>query len=209
VKSVRLECYAFHVEIRIGAGKSSLFQGLLRLVDRSAIDGEILIDDIDISRIPLSQLRSHISIIPQHPVIFAGTIRSNLDPLDIYSDEQCWIALEDVQLKELVSNHPNGLLMPMAERGSNLSIGQCQMICICRAILKPSRILLIDEATANIDYENDRALQVIIAHLARNRTVLTIAHRLSSVMSNDRILALDSGMIVDFDETDSVLSRFR
>ena len=178
-------------------------------MNRSTIDGEILIDDIDISRIPLSQLRSHISIILQHPVLFSGTIRSNLDPMGIYSDEQCWMALEDVQLKELVSNHADGLLMPVAESGCNLSMGQCQMICICRAILPPSRILLIDEATANVDYETDRALQLIIAHLARTRTVLTIAHRLSSVISHDRILILDRGMIVDFDQTDKVLARFQ
>ena len=207
MESAQLSYHSVHTELRIGAGKSSLFQGLLRLVDRSTVDGEILIDGIDISRIPLSQLRSHISIIPQHPVIFAGTIRSNLDPLDIYSDEQCWMALDDVQLKELVSNHTDGLLMPVAECGSNLSMGQCQMLCICRAILPPSRILLIDEATAYVDYETDRALQLIIAHLARTRTVLTIAHRLSSLIGYDRILTLDKGMIVDFDESGKVLTR--
>ncbi|CAF4276271.1 unnamed protein product [Rotaria sp. Silwood2] len=100
---------------RTGAGKSSLFQGLLRLVDRSMVDGEILIDDIDISRITLSHLRSHISAIPQQFVLFAGTLRSNIDPLDLYSDEQCWTALEAVQLKAMASNHPASLLMPVAE----------------------------------------------------------------------------------------------
>ncbi|CAF4888287.1 unnamed protein product, partial [Rotaria sp. Silwood1] len=122
---------------RTGAGKSSLFQGLLRLVDRLTVDGTILIDDIDISRITLSHLRSHISIIPQQFVLFTGTLRSNIDPLDVYTDEQCWTALEAVQLKQMVSDHPSGLLMPVAESGSNLSVGQRQLVCICRAILKP------------------------------------------------------------------------
>ncbi|CAF1347212.1 unnamed protein product [Rotaria sp. Silwood1] len=194
---------------RTGAGKSSLFQGLLRLVDRSTVNGTILIDDIDISRITLSHLRSHISVIPQQFVLFAGTLRSNIDPLNIYSDEQCWTALEAVQLKAMVSDHPAGLLMPVAEWGSNLSIGQRQLICVCRAILKPSRILLIDEATAYIDNETDRMLQLIIADIAKNRTVLIIAHRLNTVVSSERLLALDKGMIVDFDVPDKVLARFR
>ncbi|CAF3690304.1 unnamed protein product [Rotaria sp. Silwood1] len=194
---------------RTGAGKSSLFQGLLRLVDRSIVDGEILIDDIDISRITLNHLRSHISVIPQQFVLFAGTLRSNIDPLDVYSDAQCWTALEAVQMKAMASNHPAGLLMPVTESGSNLSIGQCQLICLCRAILRPSRILLIDEATANIDNESDRKLQLIIADVAKNRTVLTIAHRLNTVTNSDRLLALDNGMVVDFDVPDKVLVRFQ
>ncbi|CAF4504957.1 unnamed protein product, partial [Rotaria sp. Silwood2] len=179
---------------RTGAGKSSLFQGLLRLVDRSTVGGEVLIDDIDISRITLSQLRSHISVIPQQFVLFSGTLRSNIDPLELYSDEQCWTALEAVQLKAMAFNHPAGLLMPVAESGSNLSIGQCQLICACRAILRPSRILLIDEATANVDNESDRILQSVIADITKNRTVLTIAHRLNTVANSDRLLALDNGV---------------
>ncbi|CAF3290311.1 unnamed protein product [Rotaria sp. Silwood2] len=194
---------------RTGAGKSSLFQGLLRLVDRSTVDGEILIDNIDISRITLSHLRSHISVIPQQFVLFAGTLRSNIDPLDLYSDEQCWTALEAVQLKAMASNHPAGLLMPVAESGSNLSVGQCQLICVCRAIIRPNSILLIDEATSNIDNESDRKLQLIIADVAKNRTVLTIAHRLNTVANSDRLLALDSGMVVDYDVPNKVLVRFQ
>ncbi|CAF3726419.1 unnamed protein product [Rotaria sp. Silwood1] len=194
---------------RTGAGKSSLFQGLLRLVDRLTVDGTILIDDIDISRITLSHLRSHISIIPQQFVLFTGTLRSNIDPLDVYTDEQCWTALEAVQLKQMVSDHPSGLLMPVAESGSNLSVGQRQLVCICRAILKPSKILLINEATANVDNECDRMFQLVIAEIAKNRTILTIAHRLSTVTSSDLLLALDNGMLVDFDIPDKVLVRFQ
>ncbi|CAF3726496.1 unnamed protein product [Rotaria sp. Silwood1] len=194
---------------RTGAGKSSLFQGLLRLVHRSTVDGTILIDDIDISRVTLSHLRSHISILPQQFVLFTGTLRSNIDPLDVYTDEQCWAALESVQLKTMASDHPAGLLMPVAESGSNLSVGQRQLVCLCRAILKPSKILLIDEATANVDTEGDRMFQMVIKKIAKNRTVLTIAHRLSTVTGNDRLLALDNGTVVDFDVPDKVLLRFQ
>ncbi|CAF5074077.1 unnamed protein product, partial [Rotaria sp. Silwood1] len=194
---------------RTGAGKSSLFQGLLRLVDRSTVDGTILIDDIDISRITLSHLRSHISIIPQQFVLFTGTLRFNIDPLGVHSDEQCWTALEAAQLKTMASDHPDGLLMPVAESGSNLSVGQRQLICICRAILKPSKILLIDEATANVDNESGRIFQSVISEIAKNRTVLTIAHRLSTVTGSDRLLALDNGTVVDFDIPDKVLLRFQ
>ncbi|UJR19302.1 hypothetical protein I4U23_022431 [Adineta vaga] len=192
---------------RTGAGKSSVFQGLLRLVDRSCIDGEILIDDIDISRITLNHLRSQISVIPQNPILFSGTLRFNLDPLNFYSDEQCWKVLEIVQLKEMVFNHPQGLHMSIAESGHNLSIGQCQLICVSRALLRESRILLIDEATANVDHETDQLLQSLIVDVVKDRTVLTIAHRLNTVTNNDRLLLLDGGKIVDFDVPETVLNH--
>ena len=132
-----------------GAGKSSIFQGLLRLVDRSSIGGAILIDGIDISRVTLSNLRSHIGVIPQQTVLFHGTLRYNLDPLNIYSDEQCWTALKAAHLQDMVAVQATGLQMKIADGGSNLSAGQSQLVCIARTILKQSKILLIDEATAN------------------------------------------------------------
>ena len=181
----------------------------MRLVDRSSVGGVILIDDIDISRVTLSHLRSHLSVIPQQPVLFTGTIRYNLDPFDVHSDEQCWMALEDVQLKEMVSSHPKGLLMPVIESGSNFSVGQCQLICVARAILKPSRILLIDEATANVDEETDAFLQKIIAVKFRDRTVLTIAHRLNTVAACHRLLLLDRGIVIDFDVPEKVLLQYQ
>ena len=199
----------FHVRLHLGAGKSSLFQGLLRLTNRSTISGQILIDDIDISRVTLSHLRSHLSVIPQQPILFVGTLRYNLDQFDAYSDEQCWMALEAVLLKKMVSEHPAGLLMPIAKSGSNLSVGQCQLICVARAILKRSKILLIDEATANVDKETDRLLQSIIAGKFQNRTVLTIAHRLNTVGTSDRLLVLDRGMVVDFDVPDKILPYYQ
>jgi ABC-type multidrug transport system fused ATPase/permease subunit len=194
---------------RTGAGKSSIFKGIFRFIHRSNIDGEILIDDIDISRITLNHLRSHLSIIPQHPILFSESLRYNLDPFNHYSDEQCWMALEDVQLKQFVSNHSTGLLMPIAESGNNLSVGQCQLICIARAILKKSKILLIDEATANVDQKTDEIIQTVFTNKFQDRTVLTIAHRLSTLAQCDRIVVLDKGIIVDFDTPMNILQHYQ
>jgi ABC-type multidrug transport system fused ATPase/permease subunit len=195
--------------LNVGAGKSSLFKGIFRFAHPSNIEGEILIDDVAISRITLNHLRSHLSVIPQEPILFSGTLRYNLDPFSHYSDEQCWMALEDVQLKQLVTNHSAGLLMPIAESGNNLSVGQCQLICIARAILKKSKILLIDEATANVDKKTDELIQAVIADKFRDRTILTIAHRLNTVMNSDRILVLDKGMIVNYDTPMNILHYYQ
>ncbi|CAF4086554.1 unnamed protein product [Rotaria sp. Silwood2] len=194
---------------RTGAGKSSLVNGILRLVNRSCIYGNILIDDIDISRITLNHLRSHISVIPQQPILFSGTLRYNLDPFDHYTDEQCWTALEDVQFKKFVKSHSDGLLMCIAEWGKNLSMGQCQLVCIARAILKKSKILLIDEATANVDQETDNLIQEVLKNKFQNQTILTIAHRLNTVAQYDRILVLDKGIILSFDTPMNILQPYR
>lgn len=169
------------------------------MVNQSSIDGTILIDGIDIGRIPLHHLRSRLSIIPQVPVLFCGTLRYNLDPFEQYSDEECLIALEAVQLKQLVCNHANGLYQLVAESGGNLSTGECQLVCVARAILKKSRILFVDEATANVDHATDALIQAVIADKFRDRTVLTIAHRLNTVAESDRILMLEKGEVARFD----------
>ncbi|CAF1069389.1 unnamed protein product [Adineta steineri] len=193
---------------RTGAGKSSLFKGLFRLINRSCIDGKILIDDVDTSRVTLNHLRSNLSIIPQHPVLFSGTLQYNLDPFNEYSHEQCWSALEDVQLKQFVKKHPAGLSMSISESGNNLSVGQCQLICMARAILKKSKILLIDEATANVDKKTDNLIQTVINNRFRDRTVLIIAHRLNTLVNSDRILVLDNGKIVNYDIPTNILQSF-
>ncbi len=139
--------------------------------------------------------------------MFAGTLRYNLDPFEQYTNEQCLSALESVQLKHIVSNNPGGLDQLVAESGSNFSAGQCQLICVARAILKQSRILMIDEATANVDRITDSLIQNVITEKFQNRTILTIAHRLNTVAKSDRIIVLHQGMIVDFDIPNNILPK--
>lgn len=191
-----------------GAGKSSLFQAIFRLIDRPLVNGQILIDGLDINCISLKHLRSRLSVIPQSPILFAGTLRYNLDPFEQYTDEQCLLALESVQLKHIVSNNPAGLHQLVTESGSNFSTGQCQLICVARAILKQSNILMIDEATANVDRTTDSLIQNVIAEKFRNRTILTIAHRLNTVVKSDRIIVLHQGKVVDFGMPNDILPKY-
>ncbi|XP_043284651.1 probable multidrug resistance-associated protein lethal(2)03659 [Venturia canescens] len=183
---------------RTGAGKSSLIQALFRLAD---VEGTIEIDGVDTSEMGLHDLRSKISIIPQEPFLFSGSMRFNLDPFGTYDDFRLLEALEEVELKEL------GLECSVNEGGSNLSVGQRQLVCLARAIVRNNPVLVLDEATANVDPRTDKLIQKTIRRKFENRTVLTIAHRLNTVMDNDRILLMDAGSVVEFDHPHILLQN--
>uniref|UniRef100_A0A673LMQ9 Multidrug resistance-associated protein 4 n=1 Tax=Sinocyclocheilus rhinocerous TaxID=307959 RepID=A0A673LMQ9_9TELE len=181
---------------RTGAGKSSLISALFRLMEP---EGKIIVDRVLTSEIGLHDLRQKMSIIPQDPVLFTGTMRKNLDPFSQHSDRDLWNALEEVQLKAAVEELPNKLETELAESGSNFSMGQRQLVCLARAILRKNRILIIDEATANVDPRTDELIQKTIRDKFKECTVLTIAHRLNTIIDSDRILVLDEGRIHEYD----------
>ncbi|GLE08118.1 hypothetical protein PINS_up019080 [Pythium insidiosum] len=178
---------------RTGAGKSSLVVALMRLVELDS--GSIMIDDVNISSIGLHELRGKISIIPQDPVLFSGTVRSNVDPFDQYTDDQIWASIRRAHLNNAVS----ALDSKVEEKGSNFSVGERQLICIARALLKRSRIILMDEATASIDTETDRKIQASIREEFKDCTCLTIAHRINTILDADRILVMEKGAVGEFD----------
>jgi ABC-type multidrug transport system fused ATPase/permease subunit len=180
---------------RTGAGKSSLFSAFFRLVNSES--GSILIDGADISLIGLDDLRAKLSIIPQDPVIFSGTVRYNLDPFSLYSDESIWEALECVQLKSVIEKLPDQLETRIAEFGGNFSVGEGQLMCVARAILKPSKILFVDEATANVDKKTDELIQKVLRTKLRDRTVIAIAHRLNTIIDYDRIVVMSERKVAE------------
>uniref|UniRef100_A0A8C8IW30 Cystic fibrosis transmembrane conductance regulator n=1 Tax=Oncorhynchus tshawytscha TaxID=74940 RepID=A0A8C8IW30_ONCTS len=189
---------------RTGAGKSSLVSALFRLAEP---EGRIYIDGVLTSEIGLHDLRQKMSIIPQDPVLFTGTMRKNLDPFSQHTDEDLWNALQEVQLKSVVEELPNKMETVLAESGSNFSVGQRQLVCLARAVLRKNRILIIDEATANVDPRTDELIQKTIRDKFRECTVLTIAHRLNTIIDSDRILVLDAGQIHEYDEPYTLLQN--
>ncbi|KAF2069284.1 hypothetical protein CYY_009397 [Polysphondylium violaceum] len=190
---------------RTGAGKSTIGVSLFRMVEASK--GCIMIDGVDISKIGLHDLRSRLGIIPQEPFIFFGSIRANLDPLNQYSDLDVWEALEKVQLKNAIQNMPDKLDSLVFEGGDGLSTGQKQLLCLARAILKNSKIVLMDEATASLDYQTDYIIKQIIKEHFTNATVLTIAHRLDTIIDSDKILVIDKGQMVEFDSPQNLINN--
>lgn len=185
---------------RTGAGKSSLISALFRLAQ---IEGAILIDDIDTATIPLDILRAKLSIIPQDPVLFSASIRNNLDPFNRFSDDELWQSLGAVELRSAIPT----LDFMVTESGANFSVGQRQLICLARAILRNNRVLVLDEATANVDPQTDALIQRTIRERFSACTVLTVAHRLHTVMDSDRIMVMDAGRIREFDWPHVLLQR--
>eukprot|EP00794_Sanderia_malayensis_P005601 gene5601-6290_t len=182
---------------RTGAGKSSLIAAMFRT---GKLMGTIRIDGVSTSDIALNDLRSNMSVIPQDPVLFIGTLRINIDPFNEFEDPDIWEVLEEVQLKDVVFKLENKLYTQVSEGGSNFSVGQRQLFCLARALLLRKKILFIDEATANVDHETDSLIQETIREKFRDCTVVTVAHRLNTVMDCDRIMVLKAGKIVQFDE---------
>uniref|UniRef100_A0A8C7R4X5 ATP-binding cassette, sub-family C (CFTR/MRP), member 2 n=1 Tax=Oncorhynchus mykiss TaxID=8022 RepID=A0A8C7R4X5_ONCMY len=190
---------------RTGAGKSSLTNCLFRIIE--AAEGRILIDGTDIATLGLHDLRTRLTIIPQDPVLFSGTLRMNLDPFETFSDEEIWRVLELSHLKEYVGGLQEGLTHEVSEGGENLSIGQRQLLCLARALLRKSRILILDEATAAVDLETDSLIQKTIRREFSHCTVLTIAHRLHSILDSSRVMVLDAGKIVEFDSPSTLFNK--
>lgn len=189
---------------RTGSGKSSILVALLRMTELS--QGRIIIDDVDISKIGLHDLRSRIAVVPQDPILFKGTIRSNLDPMGIHSDAQLWDVMRRVNMMDAVSlsqaeasKFACGLDTEVIEKGSNFSAGERQLLSLGRAILKGVNIVALDEASSSLDNSTDRLIQKTVREQFSNRTVLTIAHRLSTIADSDRVMVMEAGELVEFD----------
>lgn len=220
IKNVTFEveqCHKIGIVGRTGAGKSTIITAFFRFIDPET--GSIHIDDIDITKIGLKNLRQAITIIPQDPTLFTGTIRSNLDPFNQYTDEQIFEALKRVNLigAEVGETTPPAegtaslnsgenqnkflnLLSNVTEGGGNLSQGQRQLMCLARSLLKSPKVILLDEATASIDYKSDAMIQQTIREQFSSSTILTIAHRLRSIIDYDKILVMDAGTVVEYDD---------
>lgn len=190
---------------RTGAGKSSLTLALFRIIE--AAEGSIHIDSSDISELGLADLRSRLAIIPQEPILFTGTLRFNLDPFDAHDDEAIWSALRHSHLLSFVSTLPDKLHHEVCEGGDNLSVGQRQLVCLARALLRNSKILVLDEATAAVDMETDDLIQATIREAFAHATTFTIAHRLNTIMDSTKIMVLDRGQIVQFASPEELLEN--
>ncbi|XP_041833390.1 ATP-binding cassette sub-family C member 9 isoform X2 [Melanotaenia boesemani] len=190
---------------RTGSGKSSLSLAFFNMVD--IFEGKILIDGIDICKLPLQTLRSRLSIILQDPVLFSGSIRFNLDPEKKCTDDRLWEALEIAQLKNMVKALPGGLDAVVTEGGENFSVGQRQLFCLARAFVRKSSILIMDEATASIDMATENILQKVVMTAFADRTVVTIAHRVHSILTADLVIVMKRGNILEYDKPETLLEQ--
>ena len=178
---------------RTGSGKSTLCLCLFRILE--ATSGKILIDDIDISLIGLSLLRRIITVIPQDPTLIEGSLRENLDPLGKYNDQSMIDSLKTIGMDYILEE--NGLNFMVKENGDNLSAGERQLICFARAMIRKSKIIIMDEATSSIDYDTEQLIQKAILNTLKDSTVITIAHRIKTILNYDRILVFDQGNLIE------------
>ncbi|CAL0309004.1 unnamed protein product [Lupinus luteus] len=190
---------------RTGAGKSSMLNALFRIVELER--GRILIDDCDIAKFGLADLRKVLGIIPQSPVLFSGTVRFNLDPFNEHNDADLWEALERAHLKDVIRRNSLGLDAEVSEAGENFSVGQRQLLSLSRALLRRSKILVLDEATAAVDVRTDALIQKTIREEFKSCTMLIIAHRLNTIIDSDRIILLDGGKVLEYDTPEELLSN--
>ncbi|XP_047431168.1 ATP-binding cassette sub-family C member 9 isoform X5 [Mugil cephalus] len=190
---------------RTGSGKSSLSLAFFNMVD--IFEGKIIIDGIDICKLPLPTLRSRLSIILQDPVLFSGSIRFNLDPERMCTDDRLWEALEIAQLKNMVKTLPGGLDAVVTEGGENFSVGQRQLFCLARAFVRKSSILIMDEATASIDMATENILQKVVMTAFADRTVVTIAHRVHTILTADLVIVMKRGNIMEYDKPETLLEQ--
>ena len=166
---------------------------------------QVIIDKVNIKDLNLQAARRSMAVITQDPLLFSGSLRRNLDPFSLYEDHDMWSALEEVQLKTLVRDLPEQLEYKLKESGTNFSVGERQLVCLARALLQKSKIIILDEATANVDYKTDCLIQEVIRNRFKDSTVITIAHRLNTIMDYDKVLVMDRGRVVEFDKPDVLL----
>lgn len=189
---------------RTGAGKSSLVASLFRMPEHG---GKIFLGNICLSELNLHDARGALTAIPQDPIFFTGTLRSNLDPFLEYDDQEIWKALRRAHISSIFEHTPDKLNSHVTERGSNFSVGERQLLCLARAILQKKKVIVFDEATANVDYDTERLLQDTIKDQLKDCTVLTIAHRMTNVMQYDKVLVLGKGRLVEFDKPEVLINE--
>ena len=189
---------------RTGAGKSSLVAALFRMPQPT---GDVIIDDVNIGDINIQCSRRAMAVITQNPVLFTASLRMNLDPFEEHEDKELWVALEEASLRTMVEKLPRQLREEVKESGTNFSVGERQLLCLARALLKKNKIIVMDEATANVDHKTDRLIQETIRTKFQHCTVITIAHRLNTVIDYDRVLVLENGKVVEFEKPTILLQN--
>ena len=189
---------------RTGAGKSSFVAALMRMPDA---DGDIMVDEVRIKEINLQDARRCISVLGQSPVLFAGSVRQNLDLMEQFRDADLWRALDDVQLKDLVESLEGQLDHELLEHGANISVGERQLICLARVLLQQNKIIILDEPTAHVDPDTEQTIWNVVREKLRDSTVITVAHRVNTIRDCDMILVLKSGEVDEFDKFDTLVNR--